>query len=79
MAPGAEPVKPDSLINREDGRKYWENAAADVDGMLGGTEALFGPVTRVDLQGSRTFLARLGLSSSRNGPKVENCLEGGAG
>ncbi|KAM3515526.1 hypothetical protein MY11210_000899 [Beauveria gryllotalpidicola] len=69
-------AKPDSLIRKEDGLAYWRNVTPDVDGMLGGVPAIFGPISRVDLQGSRTFLARLGIGSSR---KVSYCLEGGAG
>lgn len=46
-----------SLISMEDGKKYWEGIEADVNGMLGGIPS----VTRIDLQGSRTFLARLGI------------------
>ncbi|EGX91113.1 hypothetical protein CCM_05270 [Cordyceps militaris CM01] len=69
-------ARPDSLINKHDGLQYWQNATADVDGMLGGVPALFRPISRIDLQGSRTFLARLGIGSRA---KVSRCMEGGAG
>ncbi|KAM3434899.1 hypothetical protein NHJ13734_005801 [Beauveria thailandica] len=75
-AAAAVAVKPDSLIRKDDGLAYWRNATPDVDGMLGGVPAIFGPISRIDLQGSRTFLARLGIGRSR---KVSYCLEGGAG
>lgn len=79
MPPKRKQAKPDSLISKEDGLNYWQNATADVDGMLGGVPALFGPISRVDLQGSRTFLARLGIGTGQGRPKVANCVEGGAG
>jgi protein N-terminal methyltransferase len=66
---------PDSLISKEDGLKYWEGVNADVDGMLGGIPA----VTRVDLQGSRNFLAKLGIGSKDGLRVVGSALEGGAG
>lgn len=65
----------DSFISKEDGLKYWEGVSPDVDGMLGGIPA----VTRVDLQGSRNFLAKLGFGS-KNGLRIaKRALEGGAG
>ncbi|KAI8718068.1 hypothetical protein NCS52_00884700 [Fusarium sp. LHS14.1] len=66
---------PDSLISMEDGKKYWEGIEADVNGMLGGIPS----VTRIDLQGSRTFLARLGIGSKTGRKMVSRALEGGAG
>ncbi|KAJ4150424.1 hypothetical protein LMH87_011176 [Akanthomyces muscarius] len=79
MPPKGKEAKPDSLISKEDGLRYWQNATADVDGMLGGVPSLFSPISRVDLQGSRTFLARLGIGTSQGRQKVTNCVEGGAG
>ncbi|KAM3531862.1 hypothetical protein NHJ13051_000598 [Beauveria bassiana] len=81
VAAAAAAAKPDSLIRKDDGLAYWRNATPDVDGMLGGVPAIFGPISRVDLQGSRTFLARLGIGSGSRSRsrKVSNCLEGGAG
>ncbi|RSL68939.1 hypothetical protein CEP54_002543 [Fusarium duplospermum] len=66
---------PDSLISMEDGKKYWEGIEADVNGMLGGIPS----VTRIDLQGSRTFLARLGIGIKTGRKMVSRALEGGAG
>lgn len=79
MAPNQEQPRPDSLISKEAARNYWENASADIHGMLGGIPSLFGPISRVDLQGSKTFLARLGIGSRLGRSKLENCVEGGAG
>lgn len=66
---------PDSFISRENGRKYWEGVNADVDGMLGGIPA----VSKVDLQGSRNFLAKLGIGRKKGLRVVDSALEGGAG
>ncbi|KUI64502.1 Alpha N-terminal protein methyltransferase 1 [Cytospora mali] len=66
---------PDSKINGEDGRSYWQNIDADVNGMLGG----FPYVSKVDLQGSRNFLAKLGIGSKEGLRKISAALEGGAG
>ncbi|KAK7588566.1 hypothetical protein V3481_007590 [Fusarium oxysporum f. sp. vasinfectum] len=62
---------PDSLISMDEAMNYWQNVAASVDGMLGG----FPSVSRIDLQGSRSFLAKLGIGK----PRVLRALEGGAG
>jgi protein N-terminal methyltransferase len=48
---------PDSLISHNDAKAYWSTVDADVNGMLGG----FPYVSRVDLQGSKNFLAKLGV------------------
>ncbi|KAL6825720.1 alpha-N-methyltransferase NTM1 [Trichoderma sp. SZMC 28015] len=71
----------DSFISKEDGLKYWEGVSADVNGMLGGIPAVqgFHGILRTDLQGSRTFLAKLGIGSKNGRHKVINALEGGAG
>ncbi|KAK3328192.1 S-adenosylmethionine-dependent methyltransferase-like protein [Cercophora scortea] len=69
------PPAADAAINNADGKKYWEGINADVDGMLGG----FAHITKVDLQGSRNFLAKFGIGT-RNGLRVvPSALEGGAG
>ncbi|KAI1060630.1 hypothetical protein LB506_007140 [Fusarium annulatum] len=62
---------PDSLISIDEAMNYWQNVSASVDGMLGG----FPSVSRIDLQGSRSFLAKLGISR----PRILRALEGGAG
>ncbi|KAL6699687.1 alpha-N-methyltransferase NTM1 [Trichoderma pleuroticola] len=76
-----DPTPADSLISKEDGLKYWEGISADVNGMLGGIPAVqgFHGVLRTDLQGSRTFLAKLGIGNKNGRHKVINALEGGAG
>lgn len=48
---------------------------ADVNGMLGG----FPYVSRVDLQGSRNFLAKFGIGTKDGQRTVAAALEGGAG
>jgi protein N-terminal methyltransferase len=73
--PHPPPPAPDALISRDDGRQYWEGIAADVDGMLGG----FAYISKVDLQGSRNFLARLGIGTKPGQRRVGCALEGGAG
>jgi len=67
-------LQPDSRINTDDARAYWASIDATVNGMLGG----FPQVSKVDLQGSRAFLAKLGVGG-KEGRKVERVLEGGAG
>lgn len=71
----------DLQINKDIGRKYWEDAAASDDGMLGGILSMngFSSVARVDIQGSRTFLARLGVGTKNGRHSVAVALEGGAG
>lgn len=63
----------DALINTTDGLAYWESIAPDVNGMLGG----FPHISKVDIQGSKNFLAKLGVGAKKR--KVERALEGGAG
>lgn len=48
---------------------------ADVNGMLGG----FPYISKIDLQGSRNFLAKLGIGTKQGLRTVESVLEGGAG
>lgn len=84
-ATSAAPV--DSRISREEGLRYWEGISADVSGMLGG----FPRVSKVDLQGSCAFLAKLGIGSAAAAGRtraggsggglreVDRALEGGAG
>jgi len=71
----------DALINKDDGRNYWNNVNADIDAMLGGIPSHegFTCVSRVDLQGSRSFLAKLGIGRKNGRRKVVSALEGGAG
>ncbi|KAK3935950.1 alpha-N-methyltransferase NTM1 [Diplogelasinospora grovesii] len=71
----------DASINSQDGRKYWEGVDADINGMLGGIPSVAGysNISKVDLQGSRSFLAKLGIGSKNGRRKVAKALEGGAG
>ncbi|KAF6821025.1 DUF858 domain-containing protein [Colletotrichum sojae] len=66
---------PDAKINAADGRSYWQGVDADVNGMLGG----FPYISKVDLQGSRNFLAKLGVGTKSGLRTVSRALEGGAG
>ncbi|PNY23253.1 Uncharacterized protein TCAP_06795 [Tolypocladium capitatum] len=67
---------PDSYISAHAGRAYWQGIDADVNGMLGGIPA----VSKIDLQGSRAFLAKLGIGRGRAGLRtLTRALEGGAG
>ncbi|KAK2039531.1 hypothetical protein LZ31DRAFT_558728 [Colletotrichum somersetense] len=66
---------PDAKISAADGRSYWQGVDADVNGMLGG----FPYISKVDLQGSRNFLAKLGIGSKSGLRPVSRALEGGAG
>lgn len=68
-----EPV--DSRINRDDGLKYWQGIDATVNGMLGG----FPHISRIELRGSRNFLAKLGIGSKPGQRVATSALEGGAG
>ena len=73
---------PDTLINSQDGRKYWEGVDADVNGMLGGIPSIarYHSFSTVDLHGSRSFLAKLGIGNEKKGRhRVARALEGGAG
>jgi hypothetical protein len=72
---------PDELIDKKRSLEYWESTDGDVNGMLGGIPGIggFGSVTRVDLQGSRTFLARLGIGTKNGRYSISSALEGGSG
>lgn len=59
--------------------EYWKGIDPDVNGMLGGVITLMPSVSRIDLQGSRTFLARLGIGIKTGRKTVPRALEGGAG
>ncbi|KAK7967602.1 uncharacterized protein PG986_001879, partial [Apiospora aurea] len=60
---------------------FWEDATADDDGMLGGVPSVagFSHTSRIDLRGSRSFLAKLGIGTANNRHTVAHALEGGAG
>jgi protein N-terminal methyltransferase len=61
--------------------EYWRAVSADVDGMLGGipSEPGFSSINKVDLQGSRNFLAKLGIGLKPGRRRVKRAMEGGAG
>ncbi|KAI1363688.1 alpha-N-methyltransferase NTM1 [Xylaria arbuscula] len=65
----------DSRINAGDSRHYWQGIDANDNGMLGG----YGHVSRVDLRGSRSFLAKLGFGRNNGVKTIGRVLEGGAG
>ncbi|KAI0200693.1 alpha-N-methyltransferase NTM1 [Astrocystis sublimbata] len=81
MAPTDEIQNPtgaaasDSNIDPNASRQYWAGVDADDNGMLGG----FGHVSRSDLRGSRSFLAKLGFGRKDGVKTVQRVLEGGAG
>ncbi|PQE22255.1 putative methyltransferase protein [Rutstroemia sp. NJR-2017a WRK4] len=62
---------PDAQINHADAIAYWESIGADVNGMLGG----FPHISRVDLQGSKNFMGKLGIK----GKTLERVVDCGAG
>lgn len=55
--------------------EYWSAAASDVDSMLGG----HAHISPIELQGSRAFLAKLGIGLQAGRRRATNALEGGAG
>ncbi|KAK1148373.1 hypothetical protein N8T08_010184 [Aspergillus melleus] len=69
---------PDSNINHAHSIAYWSDVPATVDGMLGG----FPQVSRIDLQGSKSFLAKakrlLSIPLHRN-LKLSRGVDCGAG
>ncbi|KAF7185168.1 Alpha N-terminal protein methyltransferase 1 [Pseudocercospora fuligena] len=69
---------PDSKINHAAAIAYWSSTPATVDGVLGG----FPQVSRVDLQGSANFLAKLRRQSKVFPPstgKLKRVADCGAG
>lgn len=72
---------PDAQINKDEGIKYWNSVESDDNAMLGGVPSVggFSYISKVDLQGSRTFLARLGIGTKHGRQDVETALEAGAG
>lgn len=70
---------PDSMVSTERGVEYWQGIDSNVNGMLGGVLTTMPSVARIDLQGSRTFLARLGIGNKSGRKVISRALEGGAG
>ncbi|KAE9374535.1 hypothetical protein N431DRAFT_405309 [Stipitochalara longipes BDJ] len=64
----------DTQINHQDALDYWQSIDADVNGMLGG----FPYISKVDLQGSKNFLAKLGIGG-KTGETVKRAVDCGAG
>ncbi|OAL66049.1 hypothetical protein A7C99_3153 [Trichophyton rubrum] len=71
-------MPPDSLIRRDDGRRFWQGKNGNEDEMIGTAEAQPG-MSEVDLQGSREFLAKLGIGTGPGLRTLMDALEGGAG
>lgn len=77
-----QPIPPHIPATMSNSAKtYWEGVNADIEGMLGGIPSMsgFSHVSKVDLQGSRSFLAKLGIGKKNDRRTVANALEGGAG
>jgi protein N-terminal methyltransferase len=67
----------DNAINHTAAIEYWSNVSADVNGVLGG----YPQVSRVDLQGSSNFLAKLRRKSKvySEKRKLDHVVDCGAG
>ena len=72
---------PTDLVDQTAAKAYWQDVSATVDGMLGGISSTPGytHITKVDIQSSRNFLAKLGFGTRPGLRKAEVALEGGAG
>jgi protein N-terminal methyltransferase len=68
---------PDSAIDHSAAIKYWSSVSADNAGVLGG----YPQVSRVDLQGNSTFLAKLRRKSTKYKPgtRIGRVVDCGAG
>jgi protein N-terminal methyltransferase len=69
--------KPDAAIDHKVAIEYWSNVSPDNDGVLGG----YPQVSRVDLQGSSNFLAKLRRKSAIHKPstRLARTVDCGAG
>ena len=77
-APSNRHIAPDSLINSTAALAYWSSTEPTVNGVLGG----YPQVSRVDLQGSKNFLAKLRRQSKHFPPskgKLRRAVDCGAG
>ncbi|KAJ6782411.1 hypothetical protein PWT90_06185 [Aphanocladium album] len=72
---------PDRLIDTQAGRKYWQNAAASNDGMLGGIPGVqaYSHISRTDILGSRSFLARMNIGIKGGRETLKSAVDAGAG
>ncbi|KAI9682106.1 MAG: Alpha N-terminal protein methyltransferase 1 [Caeruleum heppii] len=66
---------PDTHIDHAEALKYWSSISPDVNGMLGG----FPQISRIDLQGSANFLAKIRRQSSSTTRPIERAVDCGAG
>lgn len=75
------PTPPSALPGSRESVEYWKGVCASVDGMLGGIPSTrtFSCINRVDLQGSRAFLAKLGIGLKSDRRRIDSVLEFGAG
>jgi protein N-terminal methyltransferase len=73
----APPKAADAAIDHKAAIEYWSNVSTDNAGVLGG----YPQVSRVDLQGNTTFLAKLRRKSSKYppGPRIPRVVDCGAG
>jgi protein N-terminal methyltransferase len=74
-----DPNRPDASINVDQSLEYWNSVSSDVNGMLGG----YPQTSRIDLQGSSVFLAKLRRGKSQASkqplPPLERAADCGAG
>ncbi|SPO07577.1 related to putative methyltransferase [Cephalotrichum gorgonifer] len=72
---------PDSSVGGDTSLQYWGSTGAYICGMLGGIPDVqgFSPINKIDLQGSRNFLAKLGIGLKQDRRRVKTALELGAG
>lgn len=78
VANGSDAPPPDSHINHATAITYWSSTEPTVAGVLGG----FPQVSRVDLQSSRNFIAKLRRQSAHHPPskgKLKRAVDCGAG
>ncbi len=64
----------DARIDHQAARDYWQGIDANVNGMLG----RFSVISKTDIQGSKNFLAKLGIGA-KSKRKVERAVDCGAG
>lgn len=62
----------DDAAQTSDSIEYWKGIEANINGMLGGIPS----VSRTDLRGPQTFLARLGIGVKKGRQAVPRILEG---
>ncbi|KAH6645489.1 alpha-N-methyltransferase NTM1 [Truncatella angustata] len=81
VSPIVTTAAPEPLPDKAEGLKYWNNVDSDINAMLGGVPSVqgFSVTSRVDLQGSRNFLAKLGIGAKPGLRIVDSALEDGAG